>query len=224
MIGIYKITSPSGKIYIGQSIDIEKRFSHYQKLYNCKSQTKLYRSFLKYGVNKHNFEILEECKILELNDKERYYQDLYSVLKTGLNCKLTKSLDKSGYASEETREKMRKPKTLQHNINNSIAAKKRKRTPEQIKKATEIILKAGKERNKPLSDEHKLKLSIWRKGKKFPHLSGKNSVKSKPVLDLNTGIFYDSIKDAAKYNSVSKFKLQNSLSGKEPYKTHLILI
>jgi predicted GIY-YIG superfamily endonuclease len=24
--GIYKITSPSGKIYIGQSIDIEKRW------------------------------------------------------------------------------------------------------------------------------------------------------------------------------------------------------
>ena len=29
MIGIYKITSPSGKVYIGQSIDIERRWKKY---------------------------------------------------------------------------------------------------------------------------------------------------------------------------------------------------
>ena len=48
MIGIYKITSPSNKIYIGQSIDIEKRFYYYRKLY-CLKQVKLYRSFIKIG-------------------------------------------------------------------------------------------------------------------------------------------------------------------------------
>ena len=36
MIGIYKITSPTKRIYIGQSINIEKRFKSYEKL-NCKS-------------------------------------------------------------------------------------------------------------------------------------------------------------------------------------------
>ena len=31
MIGIYKITNPSGKIYIGQSINIENRKKIYSK-------------------------------------------------------------------------------------------------------------------------------------------------------------------------------------------------
>lgn len=45
IIGIYKITSPSGKIYIGQSINIEKRWEKYQKyIENIKNQIKLYNS------------------------------------------------------------------------------------------------------------------------------------------------------------------------------------
>ena len=225
MIGIYKITSPTKKVYIGQSINVEKRINEYKRIYNCKVQIRLHRSLLKHGSETHKFEIIEECEVSELNDKERYYQDIFECIgKNGLNCKLTTSKDKSGFISEETRLKMKGPKSEQHKINNSIAAKKRYRSPEEIKKATETILKANRERSKILSEDHKKKLSVWRTGRKFPNLSGKNNVKSKPVLDLNTAIFYESIKEAAKYNCVSKFKLQNSLSGKKPYKTHLILI
>lgn len=43
MIGIYKITNPKGKVYIGQSIDINERFKTYSYL-KCKNQTKLYNS------------------------------------------------------------------------------------------------------------------------------------------------------------------------------------
>ncbi len=35
VVGIYKITSPSGKVYIGQSVDIEKRFKTYLRC-SCK--------------------------------------------------------------------------------------------------------------------------------------------------------------------------------------------
>ena len=72
MIGIYKITSPSKKIYIGQSRDIRKRFYLYKK-YKGKTQPKLYKSFLKYGVERHMFEIIKECSVAELNDLEIYY-------------------------------------------------------------------------------------------------------------------------------------------------------
>ena len=60
MVGIYKITSPSGRVYIGQSVNIEKRFLSYSKLLRCKTQIKLFRSFLKYGVINHIFETIEE--------------------------------------------------------------------------------------------------------------------------------------------------------------------
>jgi group I intron endonuclease len=107
MIGIYKITSPNNRIYIGQSIDINKRFNSYQKMYvKNKKQTKLYRSFLKYGVENHIFELVCECIESELNDNERYYQELFNCLDNGLNCKLTKTNDKSGKVSKETLNKM----------------------------------------------------------------------------------------------------------------------
>ena len=105
MIGIYKITSPSGKIYIGQSINLEKRLLQYKRL-DCKEQPKLYNSFLKYGYINHVFETIEECSIQKLNERERYWQDLFNVIKKGLNCRLTKANDKSGFFSEETKLKM----------------------------------------------------------------------------------------------------------------------
>lgn len=43
MTGIYKIISPTNKIYIGQAIDIIFRINQYEKL-NCKNQRKLYNS------------------------------------------------------------------------------------------------------------------------------------------------------------------------------------
>ena len=47
--GIYKITSPTNKVYIGQSIDVENRLKRY-KYFVSKKQTRLYYSILKYGM------------------------------------------------------------------------------------------------------------------------------------------------------------------------------
>jgi hypothetical protein len=44
-IGIYKITSPTNKVYIGQSIKINERKRKYKKL-DCKNQPKIYNSLL----------------------------------------------------------------------------------------------------------------------------------------------------------------------------------
>ena len=91
MMGIYKVTNPNGRVYIGQSKNINKRFEAYFKL-NCKNQTRLYNSFIKHGIDNHVFEILEECLFEELNIRERYYQDLYDVISCkGLNCILTET-------------------------------------------------------------------------------------------------------------------------------------
>jgi group I intron endonuclease len=107
MIGIYKITSPSGKVYIGQSVNIERRFTSYKRMYTKNSkQTKLHRSFLKYGVDSHIFEVVLLCEESELNYNERHYQDLLQTVDYGLNCKSTKCGDRSGFVSKETLLKM----------------------------------------------------------------------------------------------------------------------
>lgn len=65
------IKSPSDRVYVGQSKDIERRFKEYIKR-NSKGQIKLFNSFEKYGVKNHLFSIIEYCNENELNNKERY--------------------------------------------------------------------------------------------------------------------------------------------------------
>lgn len=89
-IGIYKITNKiNQKSYIGQSIDIEKRWKDHIKhgfnLNDVKSEYPLYRSFRKYGLDNFQFEILEECRIDELDEKERLYILQYNTYYNGYN-------------------------------------------------------------------------------------------------------------------------------------------
>jgi group I intron endonuclease len=46
---IYKLTSPSNKCYVGQTVNINKRFSEYKTFHHCKNQPKLFNSLKKYG-------------------------------------------------------------------------------------------------------------------------------------------------------------------------------
>jgi len=105
MKGIYKITSPSGRVYIGQSINIERRFRYYKGV-ACKEQIKIYNSLLKYGVDAHIFEVLELCDTEELNNRERHYQDLYDSVANGLNLLYVKSEHFNGGHSEESKKKI----------------------------------------------------------------------------------------------------------------------
>lgn len=107
IVGIYKITSPTGRVYVGQSIDVKKRLYSYRKL-KCKTQTLLYRSLLKYGFSNHSVEIIKECEPDKLNIYERYYQELYDCLTNGLNCVLQETEVKKKVISESTRVKMSK--------------------------------------------------------------------------------------------------------------------
>lgn len=68
MICIYKIISPENRIYVGQTTNYFKRIKNYNNL-KCKSQTILYRSFKKYGVNNHIFDIIELCELEQLIDE-----------------------------------------------------------------------------------------------------------------------------------------------------------
>lgn len=56
---IYRIISPTNKIYIGQTRNINSRKSKYRNI-KCKEQPIIYKSLLKYGFDKHNFKIIEK--------------------------------------------------------------------------------------------------------------------------------------------------------------------
>jgi group I intron endonuclease len=86
MKGIYKITNPEGKIYIGKSKDIEKRFSNYKQL-NCKQQPLIFVSLAKYGWLNHKFEIIEECSTKLLTERENFFIEKFNTTNNGLNVK-----------------------------------------------------------------------------------------------------------------------------------------
>lgn len=176
MIGIYKITSPSKRVYIGQSVNIKKRFNSYKNLH-CKGQTIIYNSFLKYGVNNHNFEIICECSVLELNEKERFYQDLYSSQGiNGLNCILTRTNNKTGFHSKETKDKISKtlkekkikPPSWNGRFHSeetkekmSLMAKKYIKTDEHRKNISKSMTgKVSPRKGVKCSEETRLKMSI----------------------------------------------------------------
>jgi len=73
--GIYKITNPFGQAYIGQSMDVDRRFEQHRK---CLSSNRhLNMSMKKHGIENHIFEILEECDIYSLRDRERCFLKYY---------------------------------------------------------------------------------------------------------------------------------------------------
>lgn len=90
MCGIYKIENLiNGKVYIGQSVDIQYRFNnHKSESFNPKSNaydTAIHRAIRKYGVNNFSFDIIEECDQNQLREREIYWIDYYQSFGNGYN-------------------------------------------------------------------------------------------------------------------------------------------
>lgn len=87
--GIYKLTfNGTTKCYIGQSLDIERRFiNHCSSMRNDKGSRKLCAAYRKFGMPV--LIILKECKVDELNTLEDLYIKQYNSAKDGFNYKCT---------------------------------------------------------------------------------------------------------------------------------------
>lgn len=87
MIGIYKIQNKiNGKIYIGQSNDIKRRFSEHKRSNN--NRIIVDQAIKKYGAENFSYDIVEECSIDQLNEKETYWIKYYQSNIIGYNCNL----------------------------------------------------------------------------------------------------------------------------------------
>jgi group I intron endonuclease len=104
--GIYMITSPTDRIYIGQSIDIKRRTNRYKRC-DCGEQRFLHNSILKHGWSAHTLTIIEECNREDLNRLEKYYIEVYDSLNSSDGMNLREGGDCSKM-SEESKLKMSK--------------------------------------------------------------------------------------------------------------------
>jgi hypothetical protein len=87
--GIYKITNKkNGLCYIGQSVDVSNRLKEHVKCalgIDTPAQNKLYQAMMNDGVTNFTFELLEKCEKNLLNEKEKFYIELYQAYEFGYN-------------------------------------------------------------------------------------------------------------------------------------------
>ncbi len=104
---IYMITSPTGRIYIGSTSNIENRWKKYRYL-SCKGQIKLYNSLRKYGYINHIFEIIWSGSIENMRNYESIIGHWFDVLseEKGLNLTLPKGDAIYECFSEETKNRI----------------------------------------------------------------------------------------------------------------------
>lgn len=87
--GIYKITNKQNQLcYIGQARDIKERIREHMKFglgIDTPANNKLYQAMQEDGLENFTFELLEECSVEQLDEKEAFYIGLYNAYTFGYN-------------------------------------------------------------------------------------------------------------------------------------------
>jgi len=171
--GIYKITNPNGQIYIGQAVNFQQRYYYYLTA-PFKDQPRIKESFNKFGsIEKHTFEVVEECDENLLDERELFWGNHFDVLgENGLNCRLghgkgrlrdsTKNLISvaltSKKQSKETIEKRRTKLQGQKRNQETCDLMREKKIGyeitwgDKIKESNQEHYQSGSDRNKKISE------------------------------------------------------------------------
>ena len=158
--GIYCITNLiNDKKYIGQSIDINRRFNRHKFDLRARKHINqhLQSAWDKYGSENFSFDVI--CLIddnAKLSDKEKEYISKYDTFVNGYNRTIG---GESGFSTF-----LGKKHTLESKKKMRLARKRQIITDEHKKNISNGL--RGKKR-KPFTDEHKKKLSEAHKGKKL---------------------------------------------------------
>ena len=200
MIGIYKIESPSGKVYIGQSWNIKRRWNDHKATKSYKHK-KLNASFLKHGVQNHSFDILHTLPIDIsqdiLNDYEQIYIDAFRSCNIEL-LNLKEGGNGYGKHSEETKAIIKEKRKYQ------------KITDEQRKKMSLFF------KNIPRTKEWIDKVANANIGKKVTYEIRLKNMKPIKQLTLNGEYIkdWDCSRNAAKELGTNESNICNCLTGR----------
>lgn len=173
--GIYAIKNKmNNKMYIGQSVNVNKRKSYHLWLLrnNSHFNPKLQNAFNKYGEENFEFVILEKCNKEELDDKEIEYISRYNTTNNGYNICEGGEGSLGRTLSEETKQKISNANTGRKQ--DEVAKKRKSEAIKELWKTAEYRKKM-KQRPKPkpwnkgrrLTEEEKKHLSEKLKGRRI---------------------------------------------------------
>lgn len=215
---IYKITSPTGKIYIGQTRNFKGLVNRY-KDGRCKNQRKLYYSILKHGFDLHTLEIIEECTVEQLNEKEINYIKLYNTFNTehGLNCtsggsnpvmsEETKKLHSKNAIRRECYKNITTPEVMAENTRRILEENKKRIGMKETQEHKDKIGKGNK--GKVRTEEYKKHLSVLKKGKAVAPFSEQHLENLRKVLRENAKNRIGTKQTPEHIQSVIKTKKEN---------------
>jgi group I intron endonuclease len=227
---IYVITNTvNGKRYVGQTIkSVQRRFSDHKRQ-SAFNDYPLYRAFKKHGQDVFEVKEIDEAKSrADLDTKEIYWiEKLNTMLPAGYNAIL--GTPGTGELSQQSRDKK------------SDSMKKRWQNPEYRQKVTAAVTGENNQAyGRPLTKEHRDKLSKARAGKPIPLQQrakiaatvrnklqedaafkeaaerGRQKAKlicSRPTINLDTGCIYQSAKEAARQTGLSQQNISKCCTG-----------
>ncbi len=199
---IYKITSPSGKIYIGQTVNLRNRVRKYKGMF-FKGQLKLWNNCQKYNWQPlDTLSVIEECPIDKLNEREIFWISFYDAYHTGLNCDEGGSGRKGYKPSQETKEKLRKA-----NLGNKHSEETKVKISESLKGISKEERSSWKtNKGVPLTQDHIAKIKKTKKDNPFKM----SDAQRKQVSENNLGNTYRLGKT---HNDETKKKISESKKG-----------
>lgn len=217
MIGIYKITNlVNGKTYIGQSINIERRFWDHRCV-SHETNRHLKHALIKYGKDNFKYEVIEECSAEMLDEREMYYisklSPEYNVLAGGQGKGRCLSDDvkeilrlhgKRQWAMKSEEEKARIIK------NNLLCGAK---VGHPVSNQTREKLRAknlGRVQSKETIEKRK-QTFINKKANGYVQT---NAGHKKKIVCLENGIVYESVKDAGKLLGIDVTGISTVLRGR----------
>jgi len=111
IVGVYKITNmKNNKVYVGSAVNIKNRFKTHKRLLkdNKHFNNHLQSSYLKYGKDQFNYEIIEITSIEEMLVKEIYWIKSFNANdpKYGYNKRINVSSNLGIKLSDETKRKL----------------------------------------------------------------------------------------------------------------------
>lgn len=168
MTGIYKIESQfkPERIYVGSAVNITERWRHHlNELKLTKHHSlKLQRHYNKYGQSDLLFSIIIECEKEDLITIEQSFLDSY---KPYFNtCKIAGNTLGVKY-SEESKQKMRRPKSEEHKEKlrkSRLGKKATDSTKKKMSDSQKLVINRNKgKKYGPQSKEHRDKIGAARK-------------------------------------------------------------
>lgn len=213
--GIYCIENKiNGKRYVGQSVDIYKRWnSHISSLNNkCHFNGLLQKAWIKYGETAFVFSILEKCSKKDLNIREKYWIEYYDSFNAGYNLTMGGDGTLGSICSEEKRAKISRS-----NTGKKLTEEQRKRVSKGLLSSPNVLRGVNHPYfQRKLSDAE---ISRLRSGsKQYYEKNNYAPPWSKKVICVTTGKIFDTAtKGADEYNIKSPSNISSCCSHKREF-------